>query len=115
MSSSPSDMETLARVCVNGVCHCDWRLTLQDCVEGKAMTIVHGINVGLSGITVVVGIILLLHRVVIKGHRLFDINLAKGCFRPKPIDCMLLFIIIFNLRKSASISTKSQLLMDHLL
>lgn len=114
MSSSQNDLETLARVCVNGVCHCDWRLTLQDCAESKAMTIVHGINVGLSGITVVIGIILLLHRVVIKGHRLFDINIAKGCFRPKPIDCMLLFIIIFNLRKSASISTPSQLLMDHL-
>ena len=99
MSSSPSDMETLARVCVNGVCHCDWRLTLQDCVEGKAMTIVHGINVGLSGIAVVVGIVLLTHRVVIKGHRLFDINISKGCFRPKPIDCMLLFIILFNLCK----------------
>ncbi|KAL0135879.1 hypothetical protein V8B55DRAFT_1369983 [Mucor lusitanicus] len=102
MSASHKDLETLARVCVDGVCHCDWRLTLQDCVEGKAMTIVHGINVGLSGITVVVGIILLLHRVVIKGHRLFDVNIAKGCFRPKPIDCMLLFIIIFNLLRLIS-------------
>ncbi|CEP14796.1 hypothetical protein [Parasitella parasitica] len=26
-------------------------------------------------------------------------SISKGCFRPKPIDCMLLFIILFNLRK----------------
>lgn len=117
--SENSYIDTLDRICVNGVCHCDWRLTLQDCVESRAMTIVHGINVGLSGITVIVGkihrqspfiakllivfsyigAVLLIHRVFIKGHRLFDRNITKGCFRPKPIDCMLLFIVIFNLCK----------------
>jgi hypothetical protein len=49
-------METLSRVCVDGICHCDWRLTLDDCAEGRAMTIIHGINVGLSGIAVITGI-----------------------------------------------------------
>jgi hypothetical protein len=117
---SAPDLHTLARVCVNGVCHCDWRLTLQDCVEQKAMTIIHGINIGLCGIAVIIctsffsiikmnlilvsnrfsiAVTLLSHRIFIKGHRLFDINLSKGCFRPKPIDCMLLFIGLFNLRK----------------
>lgn len=48
---------------------------------------------------ITIGIGLLGHRVIIKGHTLFDNNLAKGCFRPKPIDCMLLFIIFFNLCK----------------
>lgn len=55
MSSPPSDLETLARICVNGVCHCDWRLTLQDCAESRPMTIIYGINVGLSGIAVITG------------------------------------------------------------
>jgi hypothetical protein len=45
------------------------------------------------------GTALLCHRLFIKGHQLVDINLSKGCFRPKPIDCMLLFIIFYNLRK----------------
>ncbi|RCH86739.1 hypothetical protein CU098_008081, partial [Rhizopus stolonifer] len=102
MSVQQHDLETLARVCKDGVCHCDWRLTLQDCVESKPMTIIHGIHIGLSGITVLLGIVLLTYRVVFKGHRLFDINLSKGCFRPKPIDCMLLFIIIFNLLRLIS-------------
>lgn len=117
---SAADFHSLSRVCVDGVCHCDWRLTIQDCVESEAMTIIHGINIGICGVAVItgkkihiffkiyvhitnmyviIGIGLLGHRVIIKGHTLFDNNLAKGCFRPKPIDCMLLFIIFFNLCK----------------
>ncbi|KAI7892991.1 uncharacterized protein EV154DRAFT_502938 [Mucor mucedo] len=99
---SAPDFHSLSRRCVHGICHCDWRLTLQDCVESRVMTIIHGINVGISGITVIIGIILLSHRVIIKGHRLFDRSLSKGCFRPKPIDCMLLFIILFNLLRLIS-------------
>lgn len=47
--------ETLEKVCIDDICHCDWRLTLQGCVEQKAMTIVHGINIGISGVTVIIG------------------------------------------------------------
>lgn len=58
MSSTETqpDFESLAKVCIDGVCHCDWRLTLQDCVEAKAMTIIHGLNVGLSGVSIIIGI-----------------------------------------------------------
>lgn len=101
--------ETLEKVCIDDICHCDWRLTLQGCVEQKAMTIVHGINIGISGVTVIIGSALLCHRLFIKGHQLFDINLSKGCFRPKPIDCMLLFIVIFNFLR---ILTSSILIAD---
>jgi hypothetical protein len=52
---SAPDFHSLSHRCVNGICHCDWRLTLQDCVEGRAMTIINGIHVGICGITVVVG------------------------------------------------------------
>ncbi|KAI7901306.1 uncharacterized protein BX663DRAFT_537063 [Cokeromyces recurvatus] len=30
--------ETLSRVCDNGICHCDWRLTLQDCIEMRLLS-----------------------------------------------------------------------------
>jgi hypothetical protein len=50
--------QTLERICVDDICHCDWRISLQGCVEQKAMTVVHGINVGISGITVIIGRIL---------------------------------------------------------
>ncbi|KAI8366556.1 hypothetical protein BD560DRAFT_400668 [Blakeslea trispora] len=94
--------DSLARVCVNKVCHCDWRLSLRDCVEGRAMTIVHGIHIALCGVSVLLGLGLLIHRVGFKGHRFFDVNMSKGCFRPKPIDCMVLFIVIFNALRGLS-------------
>lgn len=52
---SAPDFHSLSRRCVNGICHCDWRLTLQDCAESRVMTIIHGINVGICGITVIIG------------------------------------------------------------
>ncbi|CAO3678337.1 unnamed protein product [Rhizopus stolonifer] len=94
--------ETLERICIDGICHCDWRITLQDCEEKTPMTVVHAINIGISGITVILGTALICHRLFIKGHQLFDINLAKGCFRPKPIDCMLIFIVLFNILRLLS-------------
>jgi hypothetical protein len=51
---STQDLQTLARLCIDGTCHCDWRLSLQGCVEKQAMTIIHGINIGLSGIAVII-------------------------------------------------------------
>ncbi|OBZ85965.1 hypothetical protein A0J61_05998 [Choanephora cucurbitarum] len=97
MNHSAYDLETLSRVCLDGVCHCDWRLTIRDCAESEAMTIVYGIHAGLSGMNFLIGSALLFNRVILKGHTLFDASASKGCFRPKPIDCMLLFLIIFNL------------------
>lgn len=112
------DSETLKRICINGVCHCDWRLTLKNCEEHSPMVVIHSIHIGICAITVILGMkykrcfivaylisfeisgtTLLCHRLFIKGHQLFDINLSKGCFRPKPIDCMLLFIVLFNIRE----------------
>jgi hypothetical protein len=53
--SAITDSHTLDRICIDGVCHCDWRLTLQNCVESQAMTIIHGINIGISGMAVILG------------------------------------------------------------
>jgi hypothetical protein len=45
------------------------------------------------------GIGILFHRMVLKGHRLFDWGSNKGCLRPMPLDCMLFFLTFFNIRK----------------
>jgi hypothetical protein len=47
--------------------------------------------------TVNLGIGILFHRVVIKGHGFMDYNPAKGYLRPKPMDSMLLFLTLFNI------------------
>ncbi|KAI9498121.1 hypothetical protein BDB00DRAFT_801225 [Zychaea mexicana] len=78
-------------------CHCDWRVTLRDCVEAKAMTGVYIGNIAICAFVFVIGTGLLVHRIFVKGHRLFDAASSKGCLRPKPIDCMLFSLMIFNL------------------
>jgi hypothetical protein len=45
----------LERFCVDGVCHCDWRLTIVGCVESDALRIIHLVNIGLSAFAVVLG------------------------------------------------------------
>lgn len=99
----------------DGTCHCDWRVTLQNCVEQRAMTGVYYGNIAISALvfiigmcihmhsctyllTLTTGVALLVHRIGFKGHRLFDFSSSKGCLRPKPIDCMLALLMVFNLR-----------------
>lgn len=105
--------------CIGDVCHCDWRVTITNCVESNAMRGVYIANIAISAFVFVIGntyyqtihfqrlnidifllgVSLLIHRIFFKGHRLFDTGSAKGCLRPKPIDCMLLSLMIYNLRK----------------
>lgn len=82
--------------CIDEVCHCDWRLTLQNCAEGPIMRIVNIVNAALSALAVVLLFAILYHRLIIKGNVLFDIGGVKGCLRPRPVDCLLFFLALFN-------------------
>ncbi|KAI8096316.1 uncharacterized protein BX664DRAFT_291127 [Halteromyces radiatus] len=98
------DTRTLIKHCTNGVCHCDWRLTIYGCEEEKGAYMINMVNIGISAFVSIIGIIILFHRLAIKGHHLFDISLSKGCLRPMPVDCMLFFLTIYNiLRLLASV------------
>ncbi|KAI8149713.1 hypothetical protein BJV82DRAFT_589027 [Fennellomyces sp. T-0311] len=56
MADDPSvSLPALDRVCADGVCHCDWRITLQDCEESIAMWYINVLNVAISGLTAVLG------------------------------------------------------------
>ncbi|KAI9315830.1 hypothetical protein BX666DRAFT_1951912 [Dichotomocladium elegans] len=91
------DLRTFEYHCTtDGTCHCDWRVTLQDCVEQKAMTDVYIANIAFSSLVAIIGVGLLVHRIGFKGHRLFEFGSGKGCLRPKPIDCLLFLLTIFN-------------------
>lgn len=117
-------------------CHCDWRVTIVDCIEREPMLYIYIVNAILSFIVSVIGVCvrvflfrfrmiewinpyrneqigtgLLWHRVVNKKLPIFDFGSPFGYFvRPKPIESMLLFGIIFNLRKYVLIQHKLQLL-----
>lgn len=97
-------------------CHCDWRVTIKNCVEGNAMFYIYIINAIFSFIAALLGIFfiffsfsctdlslgsgILIHRVVYKEMSIFDYTSPFKYFvRPRPIESMLLFGVIFNFRK----------------
>lgn len=56
-SISMDNSRTLERHCTDGVCHCDWRLTITNCEEATAMWYVNLINIILSGFVIILGTI----------------------------------------------------------
>ncbi|KAG2202528.1 hypothetical protein INT46_005085 [Mucor plumbeus] len=79
-------------------CHCDWRVTIVDCIEREPMLYIYIVNAIWSFIVAVIAVGLLWHRVINKRLPIFDFGSPFGYFiRPKPIEAMLLFGIIFNM------------------
>ncbi|KAI9032643.1 hypothetical protein CLU79DRAFT_727243 [Phycomyces nitens] len=94
--------ETLTHICLNNICHCDWRLSIKNCVESSAFNIINIINIVISGGIIIVGIALLIDRLAIKKYTLWNFDNHKGCLRPKPVECMLLLLMIFNILRLIS-------------
>ncbi|KAL1929235.1 hypothetical protein VTP01DRAFT_2294 [Rhizomucor pusillus] len=93
----------IERLCVNGKCHCDWRLTIHDCEEADYLYYIFVINIALSAVVSIMGFSLLFYRMVIKGHSLLERRSAqRGCLRPKPIECMVLSLSLYNLMRLVS-------------
>lgn len=49
------DSRTLTMHCVDGVCHCDWRLTIYDCAEANAMWYIYIVNIAFSAVVIAIG------------------------------------------------------------
>ncbi|CDH58750.1 hypothetical protein RO3G_00644 [Lichtheimia corymbifera JMRC:FSU:9682] len=99
------DFTTLERRCTGQVCHCDWRLTIRECEEAKAMWYIHIVNIAVSGFAAVLCIIALSYRMFYKKEALWGRRPGTGAgfLRPKPINTMLLLGIFFNgLRMTSS-------------
>ncbi|SAM00509.1 hypothetical protein [Absidia glauca] len=89
--------KSLFYVCVNGVCHCDFRISVSNCHEELHMKTVYYVTIGITSLIVLFGLILLFRRICIQGHTFIDKRSSKGCLRPHPMDCLLLFCTIFNI------------------
>ncbi|OZJ06616.1 hypothetical protein BZG36_00311 [Bifiguratus adelaidae] len=75
---------------------CDWRLSVRGCVDEHFFQAVYITNAVLSGVSSAIGIGVLINRVV-KGHFIWDLRRQRrGLLRPKPLECRLLFMNIFN-------------------
>lgn len=91
-----SSNSTFWRFCDGDVCNIDWRLTLINGQETHALRIINIVNVVWSSVLLVGGIGLLVYRIGFKGHRLWE-QQDNGHVRPKPIEAMLAFLMMFTL------------------
>ncbi|ORZ17270.1 hypothetical protein BCR42DRAFT_491167 [Absidia repens] len=90
------DGRTLTHQCVGGDCYCDWRLNIYDCVDSNGLRIIYMAMIIFSAVVSVCSFAIFLHRLIFKGHRLFDFN-SSSILKPKPIDCLMFFLTVFNL------------------
>lgn len=94
-----SQESTFWRICDDfGKCHCDWRYTIYDCEETEIAKILYLITAVLSGVLSVVAVMILYFRLNYRNQKIFEIR--NGFPRPKPIESMGLFGIIFNVCKN---------------
>ncbi|KAI9302775.1 hypothetical protein BJ944DRAFT_279484 [Cunninghamella echinulata] len=83
------------RLCDDYICHCDYRLTVSNCVEAKGLYIVNIVDIVWSAIATVTAFGILYFRVFHRNQQIFD---TTGRFpRPKPIESMFLCGGLFNL------------------
>ncbi|KAG2224295.1 hypothetical protein INT45_012863 [Circinella minor] len=91
-------MDSLARQCSDGICHCDWRIEIQNCEEHEGLYYISIINIAIAGLGGLMSIVLLAYRLFIQGHSLWNNGPNTGAFlRPKPVDSMLLFFAIHSI------------------
>ncbi|SAM05420.1 hypothetical protein [Absidia glauca] len=96
--NDPSDLNatTFWRICSSShECHCDYRLTIYNCIESGPFYNITLVGLVWSSVVSAVGIFLLAWRVLVQKQRLFEIRHKLP--RPKPIESMCLFGIVFNL------------------
>ncbi|ORZ22024.1 hypothetical protein BCR42DRAFT_405336 [Absidia repens] len=89
--------KSLYYVCVEGTCHCDFRISVINCAQEYEMRMVYYVTIGITSVVVLFGLFLLFKRICIQGHTFLDKRSSKGCLRPHPMDCLLLFCTIFNI------------------
>ncbi|SAL99628.1 hypothetical protein [Absidia glauca] len=75
-------------------CHCDFRMTITDCIESEALRIVNIVDIAWSGVATIIAAAILYWRVVHRNQQIFDFSLRFP--RPKPIEAMALFGVLFN-------------------
>ncbi|CAO3627098.1 unnamed protein product [Cunninghamella echinulata] len=84
------------RVCNNdGVCHCNFRLTIHNCAELDILRLIYLINIIWTGVSLICAIICIFYRIRYKGQSIFD---CSGKFpHPKPVESLLTFGALYLL------------------
>ncbi|ORX53187.1 hypothetical protein DM01DRAFT_1383795 [Hesseltinella vesiculosa] len=85
------------RPCPNGVCYCDYRLTIRGCTTTDELRILTIVAAAWSGACIAAVLTWLYHRVAIRGQLVFEMH---GWFpRPKPIESLMFFALFFNIAR----------------
>ncbi|KAI8993699.1 hypothetical protein BDB01DRAFT_777201 [Pilobolus umbonatus] len=84
----------------NGVCHCDFRFQIFDCVESEPLRQLYLATGITSGVLTVVIIIILYIRLNYRNQTIFEIR--DGFPRPKPIESMAVLGAVFNLLQAVN-------------
>ncbi|CAO3639956.1 unnamed protein product [Cunninghamella echinulata] len=98
-SSGSSDGDpTFWRLCDgNNKCYCDFRLTITHCEQSKALHDLNIVDIVWSGFATLVAVAILYWRIKYRNQQFFDFS---GKYpRPKPIESMGLFGVLFNLAR----------------
>lgn len=86
------------------ICHCDWRVTLSDCIERDIILHMYITNLALSAFMLVTGTAILVYRVWCKQCNIFDPVPYTIFMRPRPIESLLVFGLIFTVLRIVSMA-----------
>jgi uncharacterized membrane protein len=128
MNNSPPNVSTYWRPCVDGICYCDWRLTITNCYSEDIFRYINIVIIALTACVVIVGKMnrkkRMMHAVLLTPgsiglgllyHRL--VNLKQVIFeyrnnfiRPRAMEAILFFMVFFNIRRLKESDPKSVLI-----
>ncbi|KAI8336359.1 hypothetical protein BC941DRAFT_428999 [Chlamydoabsidia padenii] len=95
MNSYPPNVSTHWRPCVDGICYCDWRLTITNCYDEKLLRYINIVILALTVPVIIIGIGLLYHRLVNLKQVIFEYR--NNFLRPRAMESILFFMVLHNI------------------
>ncbi|KAI8059853.1 hypothetical protein BC940DRAFT_313113 [Gongronella butleri] len=83
----------------DGVCYCDWRLTVTHCYGELVFQYINYVIIALSSVIIVIGCGILYYRVVKLGQVIFEYR--NHYMRPRAMESIIFFMIIHNIIRLA--------------
>ncbi|ORZ25950.1 hypothetical protein BCR42DRAFT_401274 [Absidia repens] len=92
------EQNAFSHQCTDGVCHCDFRLSIYHCVESSVLVSIIRAALVMASINSIIGIGILIQRLILQSQSVFDKrSLGKRFFlRPRPIDSLFFFTTLFS-------------------
>ncbi|CAO3703549.1 unnamed protein product [Rhizopus stolonifer] len=76
-------------------CHCDWRITLNDCVERQFISKLFTVCLSWNAVLIIPTISVLYDRIIVKKRVIFERVPHTLFIRPKPIEALIIWMFLF--------------------